>query len=148
MPNMPETEKATALLVENGFDVMVYMQDDPAAAKRIEEAGASALMPLASPIGTGRGIEHPEHIAQIVKEAHVPVIVDAGIGSPADAAQAMQLGCDAVLMNTAVAQSKDPVAMARAMKLAVESGRIAYYAGLMTPRHQAEASSPTEGTIA
>ena len=139
---MRETLKATETLVKEGFKPMVYCVDDPIAAKQLEEAGAVAIMPLGAPIGSGLGIQNRVTIRLIVEGAGVPVLVDAGVGTASDAAVAMELGCDGVLMNTAIAEAKDPVMMARAMKLAVESGRLAYLAGRMGQRRYADPSSP------
>ncbi|WP_431470932.1 sulfur carrier protein ThiS [Sphingosinithalassobacter sp. LHW66-3] len=146
-PDMRETLKATETLVAEGFKPMVYCVDDPIAAKQLEEAGAVAIMPLGAPIGSGLGIQNRVTIRLIVEGAKVPVLVDAGVGTASDAAVAMELGCDGVLMNTAIAEAKDPVAMARAMKLAVESGRLAYRAGRMGKRRYADPSSPLSGLI-
>jgi thiazole synthase len=146
-PDMPETLKATEVLVKDGFDVMVYCSDDPIMAKRLEEAGACAIMPLGAPIGSGLGIQNPVMIRLIVEAARVPVLVDAGVGTASDAAIAMELGCDGVLMNTAIAEAKDPVLMAQAMRQAVESGRLAYRAGRMQKRRYADPSSPLAGLI-
>jgi len=148
-PNMPETLKATQQLVKDGFKVMVYCSDDPIQAKMLEELGCVAIMPLASLIGSGMGILNPWQV-QLVRDAvKLPVIVDAGVGTASDAAVAMELGCDGVLMNTAVAAARDPVLMARAMKKAVEAGRDAWLAGRMPKKlYTAAPSSPTEGTIA
>jgi thiazole synthase len=146
-PDMRETLKATEALVREGFEPMVYCVDDPIAAKQLEEAGAVAIMPLGAPIGSGLGIQNRVTIRLIVEGAGVPVLVDAGVGTASDAAVAMELGCDGVLMNTAIAEAKDPVAMARAMKLAVESGRLAYLAGRMGKRRYADPSSPLAGLI-
>lgn len=146
-PNMIETLRATELLIKEGFDVMVYCSDDPLMAKRLEELGACAIMPLAAPIGSGLGVQNPVNIRMIIEEARVPVIVDAGVGTASDAAIAMELGCDAVLMNTAIAEAKDPVLMARAMKHAVEAGRLAYLAGRMPKKRYADPSSPLAGLI-
>lgn len=146
MPDEAETLRATEILANDGFKVMVYTTDNAILARDLEHAGAVAIMPLAAPIGSGRGIERPEAVARIVAEARVPVLVDAGIGTASDAAIAMELGCDGVLLNTAIAKAGDPVAMARAMKLAVEAGRLAYLAGRM-PRGAADASSPQSGLI-
>ena len=147
-PNMPETLKAARQLVQEGFKVMVYCSDDPIQAKMLEDAGCVAIMPLASLIGSGMGILNPWQV-QLVRDAvTLPVIVDAGVGTASDAAIAMELGCDGVLMNTAVAAARDPVMMARAMKKAVEAGREAFLAGRMPKKLYAAApSSPTEGTI-
>ena len=146
-PDMVETLRATEVLIREGFQVMVYCTDDPLMAKRLEEMGAAAIMPLAAPIGSGLGIQNPVNIRLIVEEAKVPVIVDAGVGTASDAAIAMELGCDGVLMNTAIAEAKNPIMMARAMKLAVEAGRLAYLAGRMPKRRYADPSSPLAGLI-
>ena len=146
-PDMRETLKATEVLVAEGFKPMVYCTDDPIAAKQLEEAGAVAIMPLGAPIGSGLGIQNLVTIRLIVEGANVPVLVDAGVGTASDAAVAMELGCDGVLMNTAIAEAKDPVMMARAMKLAVESGRLAYLSGRMGKRRYADPSSPLAGLI-
>jgi thiazole synthase len=146
-PNMFETLRATELLLKEGFQVMVYTSDDPLMAKKLEEIGACAIMPLAAPIGSGLGIQNPVGIRMIVEEAKVPVIVDAGVGTASDAAEAMELGCDAVLMNTAIAEAKEPVLMARAMRHAVEAGRLAYLAGRMPKKRYADPSSPLAGLI-
>jgi thiazole synthase len=146
-PDMRETLKATETLVKEGFEPMVYCVDDPIAARQLEESGAVAIMPLGAPIGSGLGIQNRVTIRLIVEGAKVPVLVDAGVGTASDAAVAMELGCDGVLMNTAIAEAKDPVAMARAMKLAVESGRLAYRAGRMGHRRYADPSSPLAGLI-
>jgi len=146
-PNMIETLRATELLLKEGFQVMVYCSDDPLMAKRLEEIGACAIMPLAAPIGSGLGVQNPVGIRMIVEDAKVPVIVDAGVGTASDAAVAMELGCDAVLMNTAIAEAKDPVMMAGAMRHAVEAGRLAYLAGRMAKKRYADASSPLAGLI-
>lgn len=146
-PNMIETIRATELLIKEGFQVMVYCSDDPLIAKRLEEMGAAAIMPLAAPIGSGLGVQNPVGIRMIIEEAKVPVIVDAGVGTASDAAVAMELGCDAVLMNTAIAEAKDPVMMARAMRHAVEAGRLAYLAGRMPKKRYADPSSPLAGLI-
>lgn len=146
-PDMRETLKATEILAKDGFLPMVYCVDDPIAAKQLEEAGAVAIMPLGAPIGSGLGIQNRVTIRLIVEGAKVPVLVDAGVGTASDAAVAMELGCDGVLMNTAIAEAKDPIAMARAMKLAVESGRLAYTAGRMGRRMYADPSSPLAGLI-
>ena len=146
-PDMIETLRALELLIKDDFQVMVYCSDDPLMAKRIEETGAAAIMPLAAPIGSGLGIQNPVNIRLIVEEAKVPVIVDAGVGTASDAAVAMELGCDAVLMNTAIAEAKDPVMMASAMKHAVEAGRLAYLAGRMPKKRYADPSSPLAGLI-
>ena len=146
-PDMRETLRATETLVGEGFLPMVYCVDDPIAARQLEEAGAVAIMPLGAPIGSGLGIQNRVTIRLIVEGANVPVLVDAGVGTASDATVAMELGCDGVLMNTAIAEAKDPVAMARAMKLAVESGRLAYRAGRMGQRRYADPSSPLAGLI-
>lgn len=146
-PDMRETLKATEVLVAEGFKPMVYCVDDPIAAKQLEEAGAVAIMPLGAPIGSGLGIQNRVTIRLIVEGAGVPVLVDAGVGTASDAAVAMELGCDGVLMNTAIAEAKNPVLMARAMKLAVEAGRAAYLAGRMGTRKYADPSSPLAGLI-
>jgi thiazole synthase len=146
-PNMRETLRATEVLANEGFYPMVYCVDDPIAAKQLEEAGAVAIMPLGAPIGSGLGIQNPVTIRLIVEGASVPVLVDAGVGTASDAAAAMELGCDGVLMNTAIAEAKDPIMMAAAMKAAVESGRLAYRAGRMAKRRYADPSSPLAGLI-
>lgn len=144
-PDLEETLKATKLLVKEGFDVMVYTTDDVLMAKRLEELGCIAVMPLAAPIGSGLGIRNPFNIRQIVENAKVPVLVDAGVGTASDAAMAMELGCDGVLMNTAIAAAQNPILMASAMKRAVEAGRAAYLAGRIPRKAYASASSPVEG---
>jgi thiazole synthase len=146
-PDMRETLKATEVLVKEGFLPMVYCVDDPIAAKQLEEAGAVAIMPLGAPIGSGLGIQNRVTIRLIVEGAGVPVLVDAGVGTASDAAVAMELGCEGVLMNTAIAEAKDPVMMAQSMRLAVESGRLAYRAGRMGQRRYADPSSPLAGLI-
>ena len=146
-PMMPETIEATAKLTEEGFQVMAYCSDDPILCKRVEEAGAVAVMPLGAPIGSGLGIQNPVNIRLIIEQTEVPVIVDAGVGIASDAAIAMELGCDGVLMNTAIAEAKDPIKMARAMKHAVEAGRLAYLAGRMPRKMYADPSSPLAGLI-
>jgi thiazole synthase len=146
-PDMRETLRATETLAKEGFLPMVYCVDDPIAARQLEEAGAVAIMPLGAPIGSGLGIQNRVTIRLIVEGANVPVLVDAGVGTASDATVAMELGCDGVLMNTAIAEAKDPVTMARAMKLAVESGRLAYRAGRMGQRRYADPSSPLAGLI-
>ena len=143
-PHIVETLRATEVLVKEGFDVMVYTNDDPIAAKQFEQAGCVAVMPLAAPIGSGLGIRNPYNILSIVENARVPIIVDAGVGTASDAAIAMELGCDGVLMNTAIAEAEEPVLMAQAMKKAVEAGRMAWLAGRMPKRRFASASSPSE----
>ena len=146
-PDMIETLEATKILVKEGFDVMVYCSDDPVFARRLEDAGACAIMPLGAPIGSGLGIQNPVNIRLIVEAARVPVLVDAGVGTASEAAIAMELGCDGVLMNTAIAEAKDPVRMARAMKHAVLAGRDAYLAGRMGRKRYADPSSPLAGLI-
>lgn len=146
-PDMRETLRATEALAKEGFLPMVYCTDDPIAARQLEDAGAVAVMPLGAPIGSGLGIQNRVTIRLIVEGAKVPVLVDAGVGTASDAAVAMELGCTGVLMNTAIAEAKDPVRMARAMKLAVESGREAYRAGRMATRRYADPSSPLAGLI-
>lgn len=146
-PNMRETLEATEVLAKEGFKPMVYCVDDPIAAKQLEDAGAVAIMPLGAPIGSGLGIQNRVTIRLIVEGANVPVLVDAGVGTASDAAVAMELGCDGVLMNTAIAEAKEPVRMARAMKLAVEAGREAYLSGRMGRRMYADPSSPLSGLI-
>jgi thiazole synthase len=146
-PDMRETLKATEVLAGEGFLPMVYCVDDPIAAKQLEEAGAVAVMPLGAPIGSGLGIQNRVTIRLIVEGAGVPVLVDAGVGTASDAAVAMELGCDGVLMNTAIAEAKDPLRMARAMKRAVAAGRDAYLAGRMATRRYADPSSPLAGLI-
>lgn len=146
-PDMRETLRATETLANDGFLPMVYCADDPIAAKQLEEAGAVAIMPLGAPIGSGLGIQNRVTIRLIVEGASVPVLVDAGVGTASDAAVAMELGCDGVLMNTAIAEAKDPILMASAMKLAVQAGRQAYLAGRMATRKYADPSSPLAGLI-
>ena len=146
-PDMRETLKATEVLAKEGFHPMVYCSDDPIAAKQLEDAGAVAIMPLGAPIGSGLGIQNRVTIRLIVEAAKVPVLVDAGVGTASDAAVGMELGCDGILMNTAIAEAKDPIRMARAMKLAVEAGREAYLAGRMARRMYADPSSPLAGLI-
>jgi thiazole synthase len=147
-PNMPETLKAAATLVKEGFHVMVYCSDDPIQARMLEEIGCVAVMPLASLIGSGMGILNPWNLRLIIDNAKVPVIVDAGVGTASDAAIAMELGCDGVLMNTAIAHANNPLLMASAMKLGVEAGRAAYLAGRMPRKfYSADPSSPTSGLI-
>jgi thiazole synthase len=147
-PNMPETLKAAEVLVKDGFDVMVYCSDDPIQAKMLEDIGCCAIMPLASLIGSGMGILNPWNLSLIIEQSKVPVLVDAGVGTASDAAIAMELGCDGVLMNTAIAGAKDPVRMARAMKLAIEAGREAFLAGRIPRKFVASPSSPMAGRIA
>ena len=146
-PNMIETIRATEVLAKEGFLPMVYCVDDPIAAKQLEDAGAVAVMPLGAPIGSGLGIQNKVTVRLIVEGAKVPVLVDAGVGTASEAAVAMELGCDGVLMNTAIAEAKDPIRMARAMKLAVQAGRDAYLAGRMPTRKYADPSSPLAGLI-
>lgn len=146
-PDMPQTIEAAELLVRDGFEVMAYCTDDLDGAKELQKIGCVAVMPLAAPIGSGLGILNPKNIRAIVESATVPVLVDAGIGTASDACIAMELGCDAVLLNTALAAAGDPVQMARAMKLAVEAGRLAYLAGRMPKRESAHPSSPVSGLI-
>lgn len=147
---LPDTEAllaATRALVKEGFIVMPYTNDDPVVAKKLEEAGAACVMPLAAPIGSGQGLLNPLNIRFILEAVSVPVIVDAGVGTASDAAVVMELGADGVLMNTAIAGAADPVKMARAMRLAVESGRLAYEAGRIPKKLYAGASSPTQGLV-
>ncbi len=146
-PDMEETLRALKLLIADGFQVMVYCSDDPVYARKLEQAGAAAIMPLGAPIGSGLGVQNPVNIRLIVEQAKVPVLVDAGVGSASDAAVAMELGCDGVLMNTAIAEAKDPVRMARAMKHAVIAGRESYLAGRMPRKLYADPSSPLAGLI-
>ncbi len=146
-PNMPETLRAADMLIKDGFSVMVYCSDDPIMAKQLEDIGCCAIMPLAAPIGSGLGIQNPINIRLIVEQCSVPVLVDAGVGTASDAAIAMELGCDGVLMNTAIAEAKNPVLMARAMRHAVIAGRQAYLAGRMGKRLYADPSSPLSGLI-
>jgi thiazole synthase len=146
-PNMPETLKAAKDLVEDGFKVMVYCSDNPLQAKELERLGCVSVMPLASPIGSGLGIQNPHNIEMIISNADVPIIVDAGVGTASDASIAMELGCAGVLMNTAIAKADKPILMAEAMKKAVESGRQAYLAGRMKKKSFASASSPEKGLI-
>lgn len=146
-PDMPATLEAADILIKDGFEVMVYTTDDPILAKRLEDMGCVAVMPLAAPIGSGLGIQNRYNILTIVENASVPIIVDAGVGTASDAAIAMELGCDGVLMNTAVAEARNPVLMASAMKKGIEAGREAFLAGRMPRRRFASASSPIEGVI-
>ena len=146
-PDMEETLRAAKLLIEDGFDVMVYCSDDPVFARKLEDIGCAAIMPLGAPIGSGLGIQNPVNIRLIVEQTSVPVIVDAGVGTASDATVAMELGCDGVLMNTAIAEAKDPIQMARAMKHAVIAGREAYLAGRMPRKKYADPSSPLAGLI-
>jgi thiazole synthase len=147
LPDMIATLEAAKVLVEDGFDVMVYTNDDPIMAKRLEELGCVAVMPLAAPIGSGLGIRNRLNILTIVENARAPILVDAGVGTASDAAVAMELGCDGVLMNTAIAAAKDPVLMAGAMRKAIQAGREAFLAGRMPAKRYASASSPVEGTF-
>ena len=144
-PDVAETYVAAELLVKDGFDVMVYTNDDPVAAKRLEDIGCIAVTPLAAPIGSGLGIRNPYNILTIVENANVPILVDAGVGTASDAAIAMELGCAGVLMNTAIAEAKNPVLMASAMRKGIEAGREAFLAGRMPRKRFASASSPTDG---
>jgi thiazole synthase len=146
-PDVVQTLKAAEQLVADGFEVMVYTSDDPILARRLEEIGCVAVMPLAAPIGSGLGIQNRYNLLEIIENAKVPIIVDAGVGTASDAAIAMELGCDGVLMNTAIAGAKDPVRMARAMKLAVEAGRDAFLAGRIPRKRYASASSPVDGLV-
>ena len=146
-PNMPETLKAAETLVKDGFEVMVYCSDDPIQARMLEDLGVVAVMPLASLIGSGMGILNPWNLSLIIAQSRIPVLVDAGVGTASDAAIAMELGCDGVLMNTAIAGARDPVRMARAMKLAVEAGREAFLAGRIARRFAASPSSPMAGRL-
>jgi thiazole synthase len=146
-PDMIETLRATEMLTRDGFQVMVYCSDDPLMAKRLEDVGAVAIMPLAAPIGSGMGMQATVNIRMIIEDAKVPIVVDAGIGTASDAAVAMELGCDAVLTNTAIAHAKDSLKMAAAMKLAVEAGRLAWLAGRMPKKAYADPSSPLSGLI-
>ena len=147
LPNMIETIISTKILVKEGFKVMVYCSDDPLLAKKLEDCGASAIMPLASPIGSGLGLQNKINISLIIKQSKVPVIVDAGIGTASDATIAMELGCDGVLINSAIANAKKPVLMAKAFKEAVNSGRNAYLAGRMNKNYYAIPTSPFKGLI-
>ena len=146
-PDMIETLRATEMLSRDGFQVMVYSNDDPLMAKRLEDVGAVAIMPLASPIGSGMGLQSVVNIRMIIEDSKIPVVIDAGIGTASDAAVAMELGCDAVLTNTAIAHARDPVKMAGAMKLAVQAGREAWLAGRMPRKAYADPSSPLSGLI-
>ena len=144
-PDVTATMEAAEILVKDGFDVMVYTNDDPLIAKRLEDIGCAAVMPLAAPIGSGLGIRNPYNILTIVENANVPILVDAGVGTASDAAIAMELGCDGILMNTAIAAAQNPVLMASAMKKATEAGREAFLAGRMPRKRFASASSPIDG---
>jgi len=146
-PDVAATIEAARVLVREGFAVLPYINDDPIAAKKLEEIGCAAVMPLAAPIGSGLGIRNPYNIRIILEHSHIPVIVDAGVGTASDAAIAMELGCDAVLMNTAIAGAKDPILMAEAMRLGVEAGRKAFLAGRIQRKLYATASSPIEGML-
>jgi len=146
-PDVPATIEAAQVLVKEGFSVLPYITDDPVACKRLEDLGCVAVMPLAAPIGSGLGIRNPYNIRIIIEQSRVPVIVDAGVGTASDVAMAMELGCDAVLLNTAIAGAKDPILMAEAMRLGVEAGRKAYLAGRIPKKLYATASSPLDGLI-
>jgi thiazole synthase len=146
-PDVVQTLAAAETLVRDGFDVMVYTSDDPILCRRLEEIGCVAVMPLAAPIGSGLGVQNRYNLIEIIENAKVPIIVDAGVGTASDASIAMELGCDGVLMNTAIAGAKDPVLMAHAMKLAVEAGRAAFKAGRIPRKRYASASSPVDGLI-
>lgn len=146
-PDMEETLRAMKLLKDDGFEVMVYCSDDPVFARKLEDMGAAAIMPLGAPIGSGLGIQNPVNIRLIIEQSSVPVIVDAGVGTASDATIAMELGCDGVLMNTAIAEAKDPIRMANAMKHAVIAGRESYLAGRMPKKRYADPSSPLAGLI-
>ena len=146
-PNMTETLRAAELLLVDGFEVMVYCNDDPIMCKQLEDMGCCAIMPLGAPIGSGLGLQNPVNIRLIIEQSNVPVLVDAGVGTASDAAIAMELGCDAVLMNTAIAEAKSPILMAEAMKNAVIAGRQAYLAGRMPKKMYADPSSPLAGLI-
>jgi thiazole synthase len=146
-PDVPATLEASRVLVKEGFVVLPYITDDPVACKRLEEMGCAAVMPLAAPIGSGLGIRNPYNLRIIIEQSRVPVIVDAGVGAASDAARALELGCDAVLMNTAIAGAKDPILMAEAMRLGVEAGRKSFLAGRIARKLYATASSPIEGML-
>ena len=146
-PDVPATIEASRILVNEGFVVLPYVTDDPVACRRLEDLGCAAVMPLAAPIGSGLGIRNPYNLKIIIEQSRVPVIVDAGVGTASDAARAMELGCDAVLMNTAIAGARDPIAMAEAMRLGVEAGRKSFLAGRIPRRLYASASSPIEGML-
>lgn len=146
-PDVTATLEAAAILVKDGFDVMVYTSDDPILAKRLEDIGCCAVMPLAAPIGSGLGIQNKYNLRTIIENANVPILVDAGVGTASDAAIAMELGCDGVLMNTAIAGAQNPVLMASAMKKAIEAGREAFLAGRIPRKRYASASSPVDGTF-
>lgn len=147
LPDMEETLRALRMLVAEGFHVMVYCSDDPVFARKLEDAGAAAIMPAAAPIGSGRGIQNALNLGLILEQSRVPVLVDAGVGTPSDAVLAMEMGCDAVLMNTAIAEARDPIRMARAMRHAVIAGREGYLAGRMAERRYGDPSSPLAGRI-
>jgi thiazole synthase len=147
-PDIPETLEAARILIQEGFVVLPYVNDDPVTAKKLQDLGCAAVMPLAAPIGSGLGIRNPYNIRIILEQATVPVIVDAGVGTASDAAIAMEMGCDGVLMNTAIAGAKDPILMAEAMRLAIEAGRKAFLAGRIAKKLYATASSPIEGILA
>lgn len=146
-PDVPATLEAARTLVKEGFEVMAYTSDDPVMCKRLEEIGCVAVMPLAAPIGSGLGIQNPYNLMNIIEQATVPILVDAGVGTASDAAEAMELGCDGVLMNTAIAEARDPLLMAAAMRKGVEAGREAFRAGRMPRRRYASASSPVDGLL-
>ena len=146
-PDVAQTLEAAGILVRDGFDVMVYTSDDPVIAKRLEELGCCSVMPLAAPIGSGLGVRNPDNILTIIENASAPIIIDAGVGTASDAAIAMELGCEGVLMNTAIAAARDPVLMASAMRKAIEAGREAFLAGRMPRRRYASASSPDDGAF-
>ncbi len=146
-PDMEETLRAAKMLIDDGFEVMVYCSDDPVFARKLEDLGCAAIMPLGAPIGSGLGLQNKVNIRLIVEQSSVPVIVDAGVGTASDATEAMELGCDGVLMNTAIAEAQDPIRMARAMKHAVIAGREAYLAGRMAKKRYADPSSPLAGLI-
>ena len=146
-PDMPGTFEAAEALIRDGFEVMVYCADDPLAAKRLEAMGCVAIMPLGAPIGSGLGVQNPAMLSIMIEQAGVPLLVDAGVGTASDAAVAMEIGCTAVLLNSAIAHARDPVRMARAMKFAVEAGRLAHLAGRMPRRMGADPSSPLTGLI-
>jgi thiazole synthase len=146
-PDVPATIEAAQVLVKEGFTVLPYITDDPIAARRLEDVGCAAVMPLAAPIGSGLGIRNPYNIMIILERSRVPVIVDAGVGTASDVSQAMELGCDAVLLNTAIAGARDPILMAEAMRLGVEAGRKAFRAGRIARKLYATASSPLEGVL-
>ena len=146
-PDMTETFRAVEVLIKDDFEVMVYCNDDPIGAKQLEEMGCCAVMPAAAPIGSGLGIQNPVNIRLIVEATKVPVLIDAGVGTASDAAEAMELGCDGVLMNTAIAEADNPLKMARAMRFSVEAGRLAYLAGRMDKKLYADPSSPLGGLI-